>query len=61
MWKANPNLHNIFWKAAKLCSACKVEVSVTHAQELMEAVKEIHDPFWGTKRPSGRMWYVAKP
>lgn len=55
-----PELHNIFWKAAKLCSACKVEVSVTHAQELMDAIKEIHDIFWGTK---GRQveWYVAKP
>ena len=25
--ESNPNLHNIFWQAAKLCSACKVEVS----------------------------------
>ena len=58
--EAYPNLHTIFWKAAKLCSACKVEVSPTHAEELMYAVKEIHDIFWATK---GReiAWYVAKP
>lgn len=58
--EAHPNLHTTFWKAAKLCSACKVEVSTTHAQELMDAVKEIHDLFWATK---GReiSWYVAKP
>ena len=57
---AHPNLHTIFWKAAKLCSACKVEVSVTHAQELMDAIQEIHNIFWATK---GRevSWYVAKP
>ena len=57
---AHPNLHTVFWNAAKLCSACKVEVSVTHAKELMEAIKEIHNIFWGTK---GRdvAWYVAKP
>lgn len=54
----HPNLHDVFWKAAKLCSAVKVEVSAEHAQELMDAVKEIHDIFWGTK---GRTvdWYTA--
>ena len=45
----NPNLHDIFWKAAKLCSACKVEVSEQHADELMDAIKEIHDIFWKAK------------
>ena len=30
--ESNPDLHDIFWKAAKLCSACKVEVSAQHAQ-----------------------------
>lgn len=44
-----PNLHDTFWKAAKLCSACKVEVSAEHADELMDAIKEIHDIFWATK------------
>jgi len=53
-----PNLHDTFWKAAKLCSAVKVEVSAQHAQELMDAVKEIHEIFWATK---GRQvdWYTA--
>ena len=53
-----PNLHDTFWKAAKLCSAVKVEVSAQHAQELMDAVKEIHTIFWATK---GRTvdWYTA--
>ena len=46
---ANPTLHDTFWKAAKLCSACKVEVSPQHADELMDAVKQIHDLFWATK------------
>ncbi|EDM77885.1 putative nickel-containing superoxide dismutase precursor (NISOD) [Plesiocystis pacifica SIR-1] len=45
----NPNIHELFWKAAKLCSACKVEVSAQHADELMDAIKEIHDVFWATK------------
>lgn len=45
-----PNLHDTFWKAAKLCSACKVELSPQHADELMEAVKEIHEIFWATKK-----------
>ena len=47
--ESNPNLHNIFWQAAKLCSACKVEVSEVHAQELMDAVEEIHNLFWKAK------------
>lgn len=44
-----PDLHDIFWKAAKSCSACKVEVSLEHAQELMAAVEKIHKIFWATK------------
>lgn len=53
-----PDLHDTFWKAAKLCSACKVEVSLEHAQELMAAVEKIHKMFWETK---GRdvPWYTA--
>ena len=56
--EAYPNLHNTFWTAAKLCSAVKVEVSVEHAGELMDAIKEIHTIFWATK---GRdvSWYTA--
>ena len=46
---AFPNLHDTIWKATKLCSACKVEVSAQHADELMDAIKEIHDIFWKTK------------
>ena len=55
---AYPDLHTTFWKAAKLCSAVKVEVSSQHAQELMDAVHEIHTIFWATK---GRdiTWYTA--
>jgi len=44
-----PDLHETFWKAAKLCSACKVEVSATHAQELMDTIEEIHHMFWQAK------------
>ena len=53
-----PDLHDTFWKAAKLCSACKVEVSLEHANELMAAVEKIHNMFWATK---GRdvNWYKA--
>lgn len=53
-----PNLHEIFWKAAKLCSAVKVEVSLEHATELMDAIKEIHGIFWATK-DRDVAWYTA--
>ena len=53
-----PDLHNIFWKAGKLCSAVKVEVSLDHAQELMASIQRIHEIFWASK---GRdvAWYTA--
>lgn len=44
-----PDLHDKFWKATKLCSAVKVEVSLEQAQELMAAVEDIHNVFWATK------------
>lgn len=56
--EAYPDLHDTFWKAAKLCSACKVEVSLQHAQELMAAVEKIHGIFWATKSRDVS-WYTA--
>ena len=53
-----PNLHDTFWKAAKLCSAVKVEVSLEHATELMDAIKEIHSIFWASK-DRDVAWYTA--
>ena len=44
-----PDLHDTFWQAAKLCSACKVEVSLQHATELMDAIEKIHGMFWASK------------
>lgn len=44
-----PDLHDTFWKAAKLCSACKVEVSAQHADELIAAIENIHELFWKSK------------
>ncbi|MAV65114.1 MAG: superoxide dismutase, Ni [Candidatus Marinimicrobia bacterium] len=54
----NPDLHTLFWNTAKLCSACKIEVSIDHANELLENIKKIHNLFWSTK---GRTidWYTA--
>lgn len=47
--EAFPNLHETFWKAAKLCSATKQHVDVVKAEELMKAVEEIHHMFWKSK------------
>jgi nickel superoxide dismutase len=44
-----PGLHDIFWKAAKLCSAVKVSVSLEDAEALMETCEKVHDIFWATK------------
>ena len=53
-----PDLHDTFWKAAKLCSSCKVEVSLEHANELMDTVQKIHQMFWITKNRD-IVWYKA--
>ncbi|MDE5109293.1 MAG: superoxide dismutase, Ni [Trichodesmium sp. St17_bin3_1_1] len=53
-----PDLHDTFWEAAKLCSACKVEVSLEHATELLTTVEKIHNMFWATKEREVT-WYKA--
>ena len=53
-----PNLHDVFWKAAKACSACKVEVSLERAEDLLAKIKEIHGIFWKTKNRDVA-WYTA--
>ncbi len=54
----NPDLHELFWNAAKLCSSCKTEVSKEHAEELMVKIQEIHNLFWKTKDRNVH-WYTA--
>lgn len=44
-----PNLHDIFWKASKLCSENKQHVSKESAQKLIDAVNAIADMFAATK------------
>jgi len=44
-----PDLHDKFWHAAKLCSHTKVEVNLKSAEELLDAVKEVHEIFWSSK------------
>ncbi|MEM9137237.1 MAG: superoxide dismutase, Ni [Cyanobacteria bacterium P01_F01_bin.42] len=53
-----PDLHTTFWQAAKLCSSCKVEVSVQSATELMAVVEKIHGMFWATKNRD-IAWFTA--
>ena len=43
------NLHETFWKAAKLCSKNKQEVNREAAQELLEAVEGIAQMFQGAE------------
>ena len=41
----SPDLHDVFWKAAKLCSYNKQHVDLAKSQELMDAVAKIADMF----------------
>lgn len=45
----HPNLHELYWKATKMCSYVKQEVSLQHAEELLAACKEVHELFWSLK------------
>lgn len=56
--KEVPDLHEVFWKTAKLCSQCKVNVSEQHAQDLLKSVEKIHEIFWRTKKRE-IPWYTA--
>ena len=51
-------LRDLFWKTAKLCSAVKQEISLEHAQELMDNIKRVHEIFWETKGKDVP-WYTA--
>ena len=53
-----PDLHDTFWKAAKLCSACKVNIDQAKAQELMQSVEKIHHMFWQSKGRND-VWVTA--
>ncbi len=53
-----PDLHDSFWKAAKLCSACKVNIDQAKAEELMQSVEKIHKMFWQSKGRSDA-WITA--
>tara|TARA_Y100001970_G_scaffold279218_1_gene386144 strand:+ start:1693 stop:2127 length:435 start_codon:yes stop_codon:yes gene_type:complete len=56
--ETHKDLHSLFWSTAKLCSACKVELSLDHANDLLNHIRKIHDLFWSVK---GREidWYTA--
>lgn len=56
--KSIPDLHELFWKTAKLCSECKVNVSEQHATELLKSIEKIHEIFWTTKKREVA-WYTA--
>ena len=47
--EAYPDLHDVFWNAAKACSECKQSVSTDAADQLMAAVEKIHNMFWESK------------
>ena len=48
----HPDLHDIFWKAAKLCGANKQRVDLDASKELVTAVDKVAEIFWSTKNTS---------
>lgn len=47
--KANPALHELFWKALKQASKTRQGTSLADAQELLNQVQGIAEVFWKTK------------
>lgn len=45
-----PDLHDKFWQAIKLASACKQDIDPVNGQKLVEAIDEIAEIFWETKK-----------
>lgn len=45
-----PDLHTKFWTAIKLASDCKHHLEPENGQKLLEAIDEISDIFWETKK-----------
>jgi len=56
-----PDLHEKFWKATKLASKNKHEQDSANGQQLLDAVREIHDIFWATKGRTDVPFYLANP
>ncbi|MBI2935640.1 MAG: superoxide dismutase, Ni, partial [Chloroflexi bacterium] len=44
-----PDLHDRFWKAAKLCSKNKQEINLDAAKQMVDAVDKVAEVFWATK------------
>ncbi|MDP8923342.1 MAG: superoxide dismutase, Ni [Chloroflexota bacterium] len=44
-----PNLHDIVWKATKLTSTVKQQVSMQASQDLLASAQQIAEIFWATK------------
>ena len=55
-----PNLHETFWKAAKLASKNKTEQDPANGEALLKAIEEIHNMFWATKNRDVA-FYLANP
>jgi len=55
-----PNLHDVVWKATKLTSTVKQQVSMQASQDLLSSAQQIAEMFWATKgvqtkrQPSGQ-------
>jgi nickel superoxide dismutase len=47
--KANPNLHESFWKAMKTASKARQGTNLADANELLQQVHAIAEVFWKTK------------
>lgn len=57
--EAVPNLHELFWNAAKLCSTVKQNVDLHACDQLIATVEEIHGVFWASKGRDDVPFYLA--
>ena len=46
----HPELHDMFWKATKLAGDAKKSTDPAQGQQLLDAIAEIDEVFWATKK-----------
>lgn len=56
---SNPEIHDRFWKAAKLCSQIKTEVNEEACEQLMSELESLHNAFWASKDRTDVPFYRA--
>lgn len=57
---ANPEIHDLFWRATKAAGDAKKSMSADTARELIDLIDQISDVFWRTDEAAGAGLYPPR-